>query len=173
MNVTPNPIPVSFFEKPNFLGPWFEIARLPFEFDSFVGSNVVIEFTRHAHDVVEITMARRVYGLTLVTRNKALVLNHKVNTKFFLTFGDVRNWWILRTDCTTYAMCGSPNRKRLTIYSREPTMDRGLYRLLLKRAKAMGYDTKSMLLTSHRPTFFPSGDFPTTPIPEHVLDDEE
>jgi lipocalin len=174
MSVTPNPVPVSFCKDgPNFLGPWFEIARLPFEFDSFSGSNVIVEFTALVYDVVTITMVRRVYGLSLVTRHKALVLNHRVNTKFFLTTGDVRNFWILRTDCTTYAMCGSPNRKRLSIYSREPTMDRDLYRLLLKWAKGMGYDTKSMVVTSHRPTFFPSGEFPTSPIPEHVLDDEE
>lgn len=173
MSVIVNPRPVSFSQKhaPNFLGQWLEIARLPYHFDSFSGSNVVLEFTGIVHDVVSLTVTRRVYGLTLTTRYKALVLNHGVNTKFYLTFGEVRNWWILRTDCMTYAMCGSPNRKRLSIYSRTPTLDRELYRHLLRQAKGMGYDTDSILLTTQRQTFFPSGE--PSPIPEIVLADEE
>jgi lipocalin len=177
MSVIPNPRPVSFSAKhhPNFLGKWYELARLPLDLPNLSGTDVVLNVTEPKFDVVKIDMTRRVYGLTLRSVYRALILNHKVNTKMYLTSGLVRNWWILRTDCVKYAMIGSPNRKRLSIYSRSSTMERELYMHLLRCAKGMGYDTHSILLTSHKQTFFPSGSLPGVylPIPEEPVEMNE
>lgn len=131
-----------------------------------------------------VALTQQVHGITVHSSYKALILNHGVNTKLFFTSGAVRNWWILRTDCVAYAMVGSPNRKRLAIYAREPTLVADLYRHLVRQAKGMGYDTSRLLLTSQRQAFFPSGLLPgapvpeylpssPSPVPEHVLDESD
>jgi apolipoprotein D and lipocalin family protein len=71
-----------------------------------------------------------------------------LKVSFFWPFSG--NYWILELGPNyEYAVVGEPKRESLWILSREPRMDEDLYRELLDRAAAQGFDISRVIRTPH------------------------
>lgn len=69
--------------------------------------------------------------------------NAKFRVKFFLFFGG--DYWIVDLDPEyRWAVVGEPARRQLWIISRERSLEEGVYRGILARARALGYDTDKL-----------------------------
>lgn len=75
----------------------------------------------------------------------------RLKVSFFWPFSG--NYWILELGPNyEYAVVGEPKRENLWILSREPRMDEELYRGLLDRAAAQGFDISRVIRTPHTVT---------------------
>jgi len=84
-------------------------------------------------------------------KGKAEVVDPNTNAKlkvwFFWPFKG--NYWIIDLDDTyQWAVVGEPKRKYLWILSRTPTMEESLYREIVSRLPAKGYDPAKLKRTS-------------------------
>lgn len=139
-----------------YAGKWYEIARLPNEFQAECVSDVVAEYTlrsdgridvtntcRKADDELEIVRgeARREGGEMPAS---ALEVRFAPAWLSFLPFvwGDYRI--LALTEDYTHALVGSPDRRHLWVLSRTPDMSDDMLSSLLEEAGAQGFDVSQV-----------------------------
>lgn len=144
---------VSSVDLSRYAGRWYEIARLPNRFQKDCASDVMATYTlRGDGKIAVLNQCRKASGEIKKARGVATVAdtttNAKLKVSFFWPFSG--DYWILDLGPNyEYAVVGEPRRKNLWILSREPGMSEELYRRLLGRAAAQGFDTSRMIRTPH------------------------
>ncbi|MGH9931979.1 MAG: lipocalin family protein [Pyrinomonadaceae bacterium] len=135
-----------------YVGPWYEIARLPNRFEKKCADSVTATYTLKPDGKIEVVnRCRKSSGEFTTAKGKAKVVDKKSNAKLKVTFfwpfyGD---YWILDLGANyEYAVVGDPSRKYLWILSRTPQIDGALYQQLLAKMAARGFKTELMIKTS-------------------------
>ena len=134
-----------------YAGAWYEIARIPNRFQNDCVADVMA-FYRLLDDgkIRVVNRCRNSDGKTDVAIGTARVIDGSSRAKLKVTFfwpfsGD---YWILDLGANyEYAVVGEPDRRYLWILSRSPQMDDSLYRQILDKIAAQGYDTKLLIKT--------------------------
>jgi apolipoprotein D and lipocalin family protein len=144
---------VTFVDLSRYVGRWYEIARLPNSFQKDCASDVMATYTlRDDGKITVLNQCRKASGEVKKREGTAKVADKTTNAKLKVTFfwPLSGNYWILELGPNyEYAVVGEPKRKNLWILSREPRMDEELYRELLERAAAQGFDTNRVIKTPH------------------------
>jgi apolipoprotein D and lipocalin family protein len=136
-----------------YAGKWHEIARLPNWFQRGCATAATATYTlRPDGKVTVLNECRAAGGKVKQAKGTAKVAsasgpNTKLKVTFFWPFyGD---YWIIDLDPEyRWAVVGEPGRKYLWILAREPRMEEALYRRLLDRATAQGYDVSKIIRAS-------------------------
>ena len=139
-----------------YVGQWYEIARLPNRFEKKCANSVTATYSLRTDGKIEVVnRCRKSSGDYTTAKGKAKVVDKTTNAKLKVTFfwpfyGD---YWILDLgENYEYAVVGAPNRKYLWILSRSPQMDETVYRQLLAKMAARGFNTEQMIKTPHPQT---------------------
>jgi apolipoprotein D and lipocalin family protein len=135
-----------------YMGRWFEIASFPQSFQKGCHCSAA-EYSMTDKGYVRVVNTCRqdsVEGKVKTANGKAFVVdgsgNAKLRVQFFWPFrGD---YWIIDLALDyTYAVVGDPSRKYLWILCRTPRMDEALYREILDRTAAKGFDISKLVRT--------------------------
>jgi apolipoprotein D and lipocalin family protein len=137
-----------------YAGKWYEIARLPNRFQRDCAAHTTANYTLQPDGkIMVLNECRTLDGRTRSAKGTARIAdpggpNTKLKVTFFWPFSG--NYWIIGLDPEyRWAVVGEPDRDYLWILSRDPTMDAALYRKILERAKAQGFDTAKIIQTPH------------------------
>ena len=146
----PKPKTVEDVNYTNYVGKWYEIARLDNRFEKdLVGVTATYTATKKPS---KIKVLNEGYKYNLNGKHKqskgcAKVKGEgKLKVSFFWPFS--APYWILDVDKTNYAyaLVGTPDFKYLWVLSRLPKLDKTIYDGLIAKAKGMGYPTEKLLM---------------------------
>ena len=136
-----------------YIGPWYEIMRLPNSFESGLTCvkaeysfkpNGDIQVLNSGHKIDDVATVKTATGTAWVPDPAEPA---KLKVRFFWPFSG--NYWILALDPNyRYAMVGDPSRDYLWILSREKTLPAETLNALLTQAKAQGFDTARLVRTN-------------------------
>ena len=143
---------VPFVDLTRYVGRWYEISRYPNRFqEGCVGSRATYTLRSDGKiGVLNECLAGSFSGKLRNAKGTAKVVDTKSNAKLKVSFfwpfyGD---YWIIDLGKDyEYAVVGHPYRIYLWILSRTKNMDEKLYREILERLKANGYDTSRLIRT--------------------------
>ncbi len=145
---------VSFVDVNQYLGKWYEIARLPQLFQPGCTA-VTAEYSLNDDGSVKVFNFCRILdpvrGFPISITGKALPVdetNSKLDVTFFNGLAQGK-YWVLELDANyQWALVGDPDRASLYVLSRTPTLDEGIYQELLKAAvEKHGYDISRLIKT--------------------------
>jgi apolipoprotein D and lipocalin family protein len=140
-----------------YLGQWYEIASFPQRFQRGCVASMAT-YTRRDDGRIGVVNEcrdqsfdgelRRADGVAWLENQEES--SAKLKVQFFWPFrGD---YWIIELDPEyRYAAVGHPSRDYLWILARTPTLDPKLYRTILTRLEAHGYDLTRLRLTPQPP----------------------
>ncbi len=136
-----------------YLGTWYEIATIPQRFQKGCTAVTATYSLRPDGDIRVVNACRQgsLDGKPKSITGKAWVVdknsNAKLKVRFFWPFSG--DYWIIELDTLRYqySVVGHPNRQYLWILCRQPRMEEGLYRDLLARIAAHGFDLSRIMLT--------------------------
>jgi apolipoprotein D and lipocalin family protein len=143
---------VPFVDLTRYIGQWYEISRYPHRFqEGCVGSRATYSMREDG----KIAVLNECYegsfsGKLRNAKGTAKVVDKKSNAKLEVSFfwpfsGD---YWIIDLGKDyEYAVVGHPARTYLWILSRTRKMDEKLYKEILERLEAKGYDTTKLIST--------------------------
>ena len=149
-------VPQVDFER--YAGKWYEIARLPFRYQEDCARDVTATYTPRPDG--QITAGNRCVRKDGKANNAEGVARRVdgrppsvLKVRFspaWLSFlpsvwGDYQI--IALGPDYEYSVVGTPDRKYLWILARTPKLDAGLYRSLLDKAKAQGFDVTRLMET--------------------------
>ncbi len=152
---------VPSIDMSRYVGTWYEIARLPNRFQKKCSGDVTATYTLLDNgDVKVVNRCRKEDGgfttaEGLARRASEDGSNAKLKVRFapallsFLPFvwGD---YWIIDLAADySYAVVGEPDREYLWILARVPVMDNNTLGGILDKIRKQGYDTTSLIKTSH------------------------
>lgn len=146
-------------ELRRYTGTWYEIARLPFSRQEGCHATTA---TYRVRDDGKIAVTNRCRGGSFdgeerLAEGTAWVVdpatNAKLKVRFFWPFSG--DYWVIELGEAadgpySHAVVGMPSRKYLWILSRTPKMDEALYRAIVKRAAAQGFETGKLIRTPQR-----------------------
>ncbi|MFO7620238.1 MAG: lipocalin family protein [Bacteroidales bacterium] len=145
---------VSSVDINRYSGTWYEIARLPFSFESKLKC---ITATYSLRKDGRITVLNRGHFITdpqktTSSRGVAFAPDYrapgKLKVQFFWPFRG--NYWIMELDEDyRYVLVGEPRLRYLWILAREKNMDEQTFDMLLKKATDAGYNLSDLILTDH------------------------
>ncbi len=144
-----------------YAGTWYEIARMPFKYQSQCAGDVTATYTLLDDGTIRVVnRCRKENGDTDEAVGKARLAdtdgpNTKLKVRFapaFLSWlpfvwGDY--WIIDLASDYSYSVVGEPGRRYMWILSRTPAMEEGVFQGILERAKEQGYDVTKLLRTRH------------------------
>jgi apolipoprotein D and lipocalin family protein len=143
---------VPFVDLTRYIGQWYEISRYPHRFqEGCVGSRATYSMREDG----KIAVLNECYegsfsGKLRNAKGTAKVVDKQSNAKLTVSFfwpfsGD---YWIIDLGREyEYAVVGHPSRTYLWILSRTKKMDEKLYKEILERLQAKGYDTTKLIST--------------------------
>ncbi|MGH9387449.1 MAG: lipocalin family protein [Vicinamibacterales bacterium] len=140
-------------------GMWFEISRLPNPRNR-CATDVTSSYTLRDDGLLEVRNSCRkdngdVLEATGVARRASGHPPSSLQIRYGPAFlGFLPGVWIDYQiidlgDQYQYAVVGTPDRSSLRILARTPRMDPSLYRELVERARAQGFDVDALVLTTH------------------------
>lgn len=135
-----------------YAGKWYEIASFPQRFQKgCLCTTATYSLHEKGYVVVENRCRRdSIHGEESYIKGKAFVVpnsgNAKLKVQFFWPFRG-KYWIIDLADDYSYAVVGHPNRKDLWILSRTPTPNPDLYKEILARTAAKGFDLDKLQTT--------------------------
>jgi len=150
-----NIVPVQGFDIERYVGTWYEIARLDHSFE------------RGLERVSAQYSLRDDGGINVVNRGfdpkknkwkeavgKAYFVSDphtgRLKVSFFGPFYGGYNIIDLDETDYSYALVCGPSRSYLWILAREPHLDESLQSALIRRAKALGFETEKLIYVRHR-----------------------
>ncbi|MBF7682508.1 lipocalin family protein [Acinetobacter sp. B5B] len=154
------PQPVDSVELAEYLGQWYEIARLPNYFQDEKSYNTSAHYGLNSDQTIAVTnRCIDKKGRHKTARGTAFVQN-EANSQLKVSFlpkylqwfpcskGD---YWILRID-ENYetALVGDGKHKYLWLLARTPRITEEKCQAFLATAKEQGYDTSSLIFGEHR-----------------------
>jgi len=142
-----------------YAGTWYEIARMPFKYQSQCVGDVTATYTLLEDGKIKVVnRCRKENGEIDEAEGRAKLAsvdgpNTKLKVRFapaFLSFlgfvwGDY--WIIDLASDYSYAVVGEPGRKYLWILSRTPVMEEAVFQGIVDRAKEKGYDLSRLIKT--------------------------
>ena len=143
-----------------YSGIWYEIARMPFKYQSQCVGDVTATYTLLEDGTIKvINRCRKQNGEIDEAEGRAkLASNDGSNTKLKVRFAPAflsflpfvwGNYWIIDlAPDYSYAVIGEPDRKYLWVLSRKPVMDETTMQGILDRAKGKGYDLTGLIRTN-------------------------
>jgi apolipoprotein D and lipocalin family protein len=142
-----------------YAGTWYEIARMPFKYQSQCVGDVTASYTLLEDGTIKVVnRCRKKNGEIDEAEGRAkLASNDGPNTKLKVRFAPAflswlpfvwGDYWIidLATDYS-YAVVGEPDRKYLWVLSRTPALDEMTVQGILDRAKGKGYGLTGLIRT--------------------------
>jgi len=143
-----NVIPVENFKLTEYLGTWYEIARLEHKFEKGMEA---ITATYSMREDGGVKVLNRGYKTAEKEWSEAEGKAYFVGAsdKGFLKvsfFGPFYGSYIVMdTDYKTYTMISGPDLSYFWILSRTPTLDEKTFNRLLAQAKEAGFDTSKLI----------------------------
>jgi len=160
----PEVVPQVTLEK--YAGTWYEIARIPNQFQEGCAETTThYEIRNEEKGKVKVTNRCRKEDSEdkwKTVKGTAKVFDEKTNAKLKVTFlwPFIGDYWILDlADDYSYAAVGTPDRNNLWILARSPDLDEATFAAIVERMKAKQYPVEDLVRTAHG----------TVPVPE---DDE-
>ena len=146
--------PVDNFRLDDYLGKWYEIARLDHSFERGL-SRVSAEYT--LRDDGGVKVVNRGYsakeGKWKDVEGKAFFVQNPdqgyLKVSFFGPFYGSYIVFELDHGQYQYALVSGPSTSYLWILAREPKLDDGLRDELVKKAAARGFDTNALIFVEH------------------------
>lgn len=143
-----------------YVGKWYEIARLPQRFQKDCTATTAEYSFRQDGEIRVVNSCRlKSPNGTLKTAEgrawiKDTTTNAKLKVQFFLSRFKLPflsgNYWILELGSDyEYAMIGDPSRKYFWILSRSRFMNDDLYSELLSKARKLGFNLEGLIKTIH------------------------
>lgn len=135
-----------------YAGRWYEIARFPNRFQRTCSGDVTATYTlRTDGRITVLNECRTAEGKIKKATGTARLADprgstSKLKVTFFWPFSG--NYWVIGLDADyRWALVGDPDRDYLWVLSREPKMDDALYRDVVSRAAAQGFDVSRLVRT--------------------------
>lgn len=146
--------PVNDFELNQYLGRWYEIARLDHSFERGL-DNVTAEYT--LRDDGGVRVINRGYLKTdsrwKEAEGKAYFVNEPdegyLKVSFFGPFYGSYVVFELDKEDYQYAFISGPDKSYLWLLSRTPTVSKELKDRFVKRADALGFNTGDLIFVEH------------------------
>jgi apolipoprotein D and lipocalin family protein len=131
-----------------YAGLWHEIARYPNSFQKGCLATTAT-YELHGNQLGVVNSCRNHDGSLRQVRGKAWPVaagNSRLKVSFFWPLrGD---YWIMDLDPHyQYSVVGTPDRKLLWVLSRSAQMDEAVYKGILERIKAQGFDPERLIKT--------------------------
>jgi len=142
-----------------YCGTWYEIARLPNQFQKECVSNVTATYALLEDGTVSVVnRCRKANGEISEAEGKARRKSDagpssKLEVRFAPAFLSIfpfvwGNYWIIDlAPDYSYAVIGEPSRDYLWILSRTPSLGSDVYRAILERIRGQGYDPSALVMT--------------------------
>ncbi len=144
-----------------YMGTWYEIARLPFKYQSQCISDVTATYALLEDGEVQvINRCRDEKGemseaVGLARRSEKDGPNSKLEVRFApawlswlpMVWGDY--WIMVLAPDYSYVAVGGPDREYMWILSRTPSMDESVLQQILEQVKQNGYDLAGLMRTKH------------------------
>ena len=154
VSVPENVRPVENFRLNDYLGKWYEIARLDHSFERGL-SRVTAEYT--LRDDGGVKVVNRGYsakeGKWKDIEGKAYFVQSPdqgyLKVSFFGPFYGSYIVFELDHGQYQYALVCGPDTSYLWILARTPTMDEGVKQSLIAKAASLGFDTGSLIFVEH------------------------
>jgi apolipoprotein D and lipocalin family protein len=140
-----------------YLGRWYEVARLPNRFQDLCKSNVVATYSKAANGTVKVeNRCVNEAGETKEAIGEARSVetsNSKLEVRFApswlawlpLVWGD---YWVLHLEPDySLALVGSPDRQFLWVLSRNKSIDKSKFDMLLGKAREQGFAAEKIVNT--------------------------
>nr|WP_319006048.1 lipocalin family protein [Methylobacillus gramineus] len=146
--------PVSDFKPDQYLGTWYEIARLDHSFERGLDQ---VTATYSKADDGSIKVINRGYNAKKKqwdeVEGKAYFVETpdigKLKVSFFGPFYGAYNIFVLDKVNYNFAMIAGPDRDYLWILSRSPQLSFPVKAELVSRAQALGFDTSKLIYVNH------------------------
>ncbi len=146
------PQPAKSVELSRYLGNWFELARYEQAFQRNC-DGVTADYALRADGRISVlNRCRNPDGTIKTAKGKAKVVDAATGAKLKVSFfgpffGD---YWVLdHADDYSWSIVGEPSGRYLWLLARESSPGRAQLDALIVRAKALGYDTSMLRITSH------------------------
>jgi apolipoprotein D and lipocalin family protein len=146
---------VSHVDLERYQGKWYEVARLPNRFQNDCARSTAEYELRDDGKVSVLNTCYKEDGEVRTIRGSAKPVDEsnarlvvRFDGFFFTLFSWLikANYWIVELDPDyRYAVVGTPDRNYLWILSREPEMEEPLYRTLMNRIGAHGFDVERIV----------------------------
>jgi len=154
VSVPENVRPVENFSLNDYLGKWYEIARLDHSFERGL-TRVSAEYT--LRDDGGVKVVNRGYsakeGKWKDIEGKAYFVQSPdqgyLKVSFFGPFYGSYIVFELDHGQYQYALVSGPDTSYLWILARTPTMDEGMKQSLIAKAASLGFDTGSLIFVEH------------------------
>ena len=149
-----NVTPVDNFNLKNYLGKWYEIARLDHSFERGL-SHVSADYS--LRDDGGVKVLNRGYSVKQNTwdaaEGKAYFVNGPdqgyLKVSFFGPFYGSYIIFGLDHDNYQYSLVSGPDKSYLWILARNPVMTQDIKDMLVAKATAAGFDTSKLIFVSH------------------------
>jgi len=146
--------PVTGFEVNRYLGTWYEIARLDHSFERGL-SKVTADYSLREDGGLRVLS--RGYSVAKNTwkdaEGKAYFVGSQdvghLKVSFFGPFYGTYAVFELDKDNYQYAFVSGPDTSYLWLLSRTPTVSQALLDRFIEKAKALGFDTDSLIIVDH------------------------
>ena len=143
---------VSSVDLNRYAGKWYEIARLPFSFESKLKC-ITAKYTLREDGKIKVENAGRLISKPEKINNakgKAFIPDKnapgKLKVQFFWPFNG--DYWIMYLDENyKYVLIGEPSLRYLWILARENKLEEPVLQMLLKKATDEGYDLTKLIMT--------------------------
>lgn len=135
-----------------YAGIWYEIARLPFYFESKLKCITATYSLREDGRITVLNKGHYISNPEKINTSKGVAfapdknVPAKLKVQFFWPFkGD---YWIMELDKDyNYVLIGEPSYKYLWILAREKKLDEATLQMLFKKATDAGYNLTNLIIT--------------------------
>lgn len=146
--------PIKGFELNNYLGKWYEIARLDHSFERGL-INVSAQYSRRADGGVSVI--NRGFSIKenkwQEAQGKAYFVNSEneghLKVSFFGPFYGPYVIFDLDTKDYQYAFVSGPNLSYLWLLSRTPKVEPELLQRFIKKSQDLGFNTEALIFVKH------------------------
>jgi apolipoprotein D and lipocalin family protein len=152
-------------ELKRYLGRWYEIARLPNDFQEGCRCTTA-EYERHPEGGLRVINSCRREGGRDTAEGRARVVpgsgGARLEVTFFWPFSG--DYWIIALDPDyRWAVVGHPEREYLWILSRRPTLPQSVAQRLRARARELDYPVERLVFTDQGCHTGPTAAAPASP----------
>jgi len=154
VNIPENVSPVAGFDIDQYLGTWYEIARLDHSFERGL-ERVTAQYSLRDDGGIKVVNKgldpkknrwKEVIGKAYFVGDSNL---GSLKVSFWGPFYSSYNIIALDKKKYSYSMVCGPNKSYLWILAREPHMEESLKSELMNRAKALGFETDKIIHVTH------------------------
>lgn len=146
---------MSDFDMNRYAGTWYEVARLPLDFEDGCYKDIKINYTIKNEKTYEIdsqcsddnnqmTQSQAIASVNTRDHTGQMKINFASKWVRWMGVGS-KKYMVLDTDYTTFAVVGSPDREHAWVFSRTPKMRTEQVQQLVSYLQNNGYDVSSII----------------------------